>query len=174
MRPMDRWMRFADGAGEPQRVVAEPAVDGERLRVTAGDGEPVEIRLPAAGIARFVARRAGRRHRVLAVRVGRTVEVAVDGERFAVEPAPPAAAGAGGRRGGPVRAPMPGKVVQCPVAVGDRVEPRQTVIVIEAMKLRTSLTAGVAGRVRALGAAVGDQVAAGDVLVDVEEEEDDG
>jgi biotin carboxyl carrier protein len=170
MRPIDRVLKTADAAA---RVVIEPLVhDGAaatcRAAVTVGDGEPVEIDLPPAGAARFVVHWTDGPHRVVVARVGKVVEVAVDGERFAVQPAPPTAVGAVAGSAGPVRSPMPGKVVELPVAVGDIVEAGQTVAVVEAMKLRTSLAAGAAGRVAAVHVTLGDQIAAGDTLVEIE------
>jgi len=68
---------------------------------------------------------------------------------------------------------MPGKVVEIPVAEGDAVTLGDTVAVVEAMKLRTALTAGADGTVKAIHCALGDQVAAGDTLVEIEENPDD-
>jgi len=57
------------------------------------------------------------------------------------------------RSGGPMKgsgrvtAPMPGKVVQVAVKVGDRVEAGQVVAVLEAMKMEQALKSDVAGAV---------------------------
>lgn len=73
-------------------------------------------------------------------------------------------------RNGPIRvlAPMPGKVVRIPVQVGDAVDARQPVIVIEAMKMENALTAGRAGTVREVLVQEGASVEAGRPLVIVE------
>ncbi|MCC6165323.1 MAG: hypothetical protein IT182_18415 [Acidobacteria bacterium] len=71
---------------------------------------------------------------------------------------------------GPLRvtAPMPGKVVRVPVAAGDRVEARQPVVGIEAMKMENALSAGRAGVVRDVLVQEGQSVEAGRPLVVVE------
>jgi acetyl-CoA/propionyl-CoA/long-chain acyl-CoA carboxylase, biotin carboxylase, biotin carboxyl carrier protein len=72
--------------------------------------------------------------------------------------------------GGPrtVTAPMPGTVIRVLVEEGARVEARQPLLVLEAMKMETPLVSpydGVVGRVHV---AEGDRVAGGDVLVELE------
>jgi biotin carboxyl carrier protein len=67
-----------------------------------------------------------------------------------------------------VLAPMPGKVVHVLVAAGDLVEPRQGLVVIEAMKMENELRAARAGRVRSVRVAEGQSVEAGALLVTVE------
>ena len=67
-----------------------------------------------------------------------------------------------------VSAPMPGKVVRVLVAPGDVVEPRQGLVVIEAMKMENELRAARAGRVKTVRAAEGQSVEAGALLVTVE------
>jgi len=68
-----------------------------------------------------------------------------------------------------VSAPMPGTVLRVLVAAGDRVEPRQPLVVLEAMKMETPLVSPYAAVVRAVHVAAGDRVAAGAVLVDLAE-----
>jgi biotin carboxyl carrier protein len=60
---------------------------------------------------------------------------------------------------------MPGKIVKHLVAVGDRVEAGQGVIVVEAMKMENELRAPAGGVVKALPAAEGTAVDAGAPLV---------
>lgn len=77
---------------------------------------------------------------------------------------------AGAQGGGPQRvtAPMPGKVVRVLVAPGDEVQPRQGLVVVEAMKMENELRAGRAGRVRDVFVTEGQSVEAGTALVVVE------
>jgi biotin carboxyl carrier protein len=107
---------------------------------------------------------------VVVARGGQGVEVSVDGERLVVSRTSGSAAAGGeaGGSGGPIRAPMPGKVVELTVSVGDPVSRGDTLGALEAMKLRTALTAPCDGTVSALGCAVGDQVTGGQMLVDIE------
>ena len=84
--------------------------------------------------------------------------------------APRGVAAGGATQTGPTRvlAPMPGKVVRIPVQVGDEVEARQPVVVIEAMKMENALTAGRAGIVKEVLVQEGMSVEAGRPLVVVE------
>jgi biotin carboxyl carrier protein len=77
----------------------------------------------------------------------------------------------GGSHGtGPQRvtSPMPGKVVRLLVAPGDRVEPRQGLVVVEAMKMENELRAARQGRVREVLVEEGQSVEAGTTLLVVE------
>ena len=68
---------------------------------------------------------------------------------------------------GPQRivAPMPGKIVRVAVTAGSAVRARQTVVVIEAMKMENELRAGRDGTVGELHAREGASVEAGELLV---------
>jgi acetyl/propionyl-CoA carboxylase alpha subunit len=66
-------------------------------------------------------------------------------------------------------APMPGTVIKVLAAAGDRVEPRQTLLVLEAMKMETPLFSPYEAVVRAVHVAEGDRVAGGAVLIELEE-----
>jgi 3-methylcrotonyl-CoA carboxylase alpha subunit len=68
------------------------------------------------------------------------------------------------------RAPMSGAVVALACAVGDTVEPGDTLVVVEAMKMEHSITAQVSAVVSEVLVAVGDQVDEGDTLVLLEVE----
>ncbi len=64
-----------------------------------------------------------------------------------------------------ILAPMPGRVVRVLVGKGDQVEPRQPVIVVEAMKMENELRSPKAGRVKEIAVGAGTSVEAGRVLV---------
>jgi len=66
-------------------------------------------------------------------------------------------------------APMPGTVIRVVVAEGDRVEARQPLVVLEAMKMETPVVAPYEAVVRAIHVAAGDRVAGGAVLVELED-----
>jgi acetyl/propionyl-CoA carboxylase alpha subunit len=66
-------------------------------------------------------------------------------------------------------APMPGTVIRVLVAEGERVEPRQPLVVLEAMKMETPVVSPYEAVVRAVHVGEGDSVAGGDVLVELEE-----
>jgi biotin carboxyl carrier protein len=64
---------------------------------------------------------------------------------------------------------MPGVVIRVLAGEGDRVEPRQPLVVLEAMKMETPLVSPFEATVRAVNVAEGDRVAGGAVLVELEE-----
>ena len=64
-----------------------------------------------------------------------------------------------------VLAPMPGKVVRVLVQEGDDVEAKQSVVVVEAMKMENELTTSRAGTVKHIPVSEGASVGAGTVLV---------
>ena len=80
-----------------------------------------------------------------------------------------AATGTSGSVQSALTAPMPGTVIKVLAAPGDRVEQRQTLLVIEAMKMETPLVSPYAATVRAIHVAEGDRVAGGALLVELEE-----
>jgi pyruvate carboxylase len=64
---------------------------------------------------------------------------------------------------------MPGTVIRVLVAEGDPVQPRQPLVVLEAMKMETPLVSPYGGVVRSVHVREGDQVAGGTLLVELEE-----
>ena len=66
-------------------------------------------------------------------------------------------------------APMPGTVIRVAVAPGDTVAPRQTLLVLEAMKMETPVVSPYAATVRAVHVREGDRVAGGALLIELEE-----
>jgi biotin carboxyl carrier protein len=68
-----------------------------------------------------------------------------------------------------ITAPMPGTVLRVLVAEGDRVTPRQPLVVLEAMKMETPLQAPFAATVRVLHVREGDRVADGALLIELRE-----
>jgi pyruvate carboxylase len=63
---------------------------------------------------------------------------------------------------------MPGTVIRLLVAPGDRVQARQPLVVLEAMKMETPVASPFDGEVRAVHVAEGDRVAGGTLLVELE------
>jgi 3-methylcrotonyl-CoA carboxylase alpha subunit len=60
------------------------------------------------------------------------------------------------------------------VAVGDAVEAGQPLVVLEAMKMETTLRAEIAGTIAAVGASPGDMVEAGAALIEIRSPSDLG
>ena len=70
-----------------------------------------------------------------------------------------------------VTPPMPAVVISVEVSTGDAVEKGQAVVIVSAMKMETTLFAPFNGIVTKVNVADGDKVMPGDILVDIEKEE---
>ena len=129
------------------------------LRVAAAGGATVdELRLEIDG----------RPCRALVARLRDRVLVSLDGLLYTFETGEAASSTAhGGGGSGIVSAPMPGKVIAILVAEGDAVEAGQPLVLVEAMKMETTLSAEIAGRVQKVSAAPGQLVEAGQVLIEI-------
>lgn len=70
------------------------------------------------------------------------------------------AGGAGGQAGekDKIFAPMPGKIVKIMVQIGDKVEEKQPMVIVEAMKMENQVNSKAKGTVKAVNFAAGDQV----------------
>jgi biotin carboxyl carrier protein len=69
---------------------------------------------------------------------------------------------------GNIKAPMPGKIMKVYFSPGESVEQNAVIIKMEAMKMEYSLKTDVAGTVKEVNCAEGDQVALGHLLAIVE------
>lgn len=78
-------------------------------------------------------------------------------------PRAPAVAGGSNDR----TAPLGGTIQEIPVKIGDAVKTGDTVMVIEAMKMKTKITAHKDGTVSAIAVKVGDAVESGQVLLTI-------
>lgn len=128
-------------------------IDGHTLSLIVDGVWPVEITISPNGTA-------GQ----MTVHVdGTPVGATVNGRRRWGRRDEPAQAGSAAPQR--LAAPMPGKVVRVLVAVGDAVQPRQPVVVVEAMKMENELRATRAGTVTELHVREGVSVEAGAPLV---------
>jgi 3-methylcrotonyl-CoA carboxylase alpha subunit len=98
--------------------------------------------------------------------------VQVGDEQFRVRRAPPPsldAARADWATSGAamLQAPMPGRIVRIAVRVGDEVTAHQPLVVIEAMKIESSVAAPRDGVVAVIHCTVGEAVSGGQVLVEL-------
>jgi biotin carboxyl carrier protein len=66
-----------------------------------------------------------------------------------------------------VKAPLPGSIMKINIAVGDTINPGDTLLVMEAMKMENNVMAEKGGTVKAIKIAVGDSVLQDDVLVEI-------
>lgn len=67
-----------------------------------------------------------------------------------------------------IKAPLAGKVVSITVEVGDSVEEDDEIMVLEALKMETSVYASAGGKVREIRVKPGDQVEEDDLLMVME------
>ena len=111
---------------------------------------------------------AGQGPAVYSVRVdGRefTVEVAESGELSDVRATPQAGSGAQASSGDKVAAVLAGNIFKVHVAPGDAVKEGQPLLIVEAMKMETAVSAPRAGTISDVFVSEGDVVAVGDPLV---------
>ncbi|MGC9998895.1 MAG: biotin/lipoyl-containing protein, partial [Bryobacteraceae bacterium] len=66
------------------------------------------------------------------------------------------------------RSPINGIVVKIAAQAGQQIQPGDTLIVLEAMKMETNITAPVAGKISKVNVKAGDPVQSGLVLVEFE------
>jgi propionyl-CoA carboxylase alpha chain len=148
--------------GQPHTVEYRLTPRGAQARVDGEDAGNLRLRTIAPGLADFdlgnvrrrvqVTRADGTHYADSALGAHALLEV----ERF---PDPSHATPPGS-----LLAPMPGMVVRVEVAVGDRVEAGDRVLVMEAMKMEHTITAPASGTVAELRVGVGQQVDGGSLL----------
>ena len=162
--------------GRVHSVHVEPADGPMRVRVRIDDGDVIvidaavvgspnaattwSIRDVATGIVSTAAVALGSSGDGETVVAGHAVPVALANRRRRARAI--LGAGNGDQR---VVAPMPGKVVKVLVAVGDSVEARQGLVVVEAMKMENELTVSRAGTVAKIEVTEGTSVEAGRLLI---------
>jgi propionyl-CoA carboxylase alpha chain len=145
------------GPGEPVRLEAD--VDGVALSGRVLELDRGMVRLEVDGIARE--HRCRRHDGTWYVNSPLGQVDLVEVQRFADHALDLAGAGP--------TAPVPGRVVAIAIAAGERIEPGQTLVVLEAMKVEHQVCATQAGVVSDILVDVGDTVDAHQLLVRVEE-----
>ena len=130
------------GIGDIDHGVAEVQVNGTPSKVEIEDNKvaAVKVAAPKAAAAPRTA----------------------TGEKVIAKPAPKAAGS-----GSPVKAPLPGVVLDILVQVGQEVKASDTVVNLEAMKMENSIKAGVDGKVASIAVSKGDSVLEGAVLLTI-------
>jgi acetyl/propionyl-CoA carboxylase alpha subunit len=89
----------------------------------------------------------------------------IGGHTFCIDHVEPGAAE--DDEGSGLSAPMPGKVLQVLVEVGQKVEPGQPLMILEAMKMEHRIIASQEGTVSAINFSEGDQVQQGSALLEL-------
>ncbi len=155
-------------AGDSREIDAEViSRDGNTIRVRIGDREIAAEFTPnadAGGILTID----GRRYPVFGARRKDSIFVSVGPASFEFKPAEAAARRRSrGLAATEVTAPMPGKVLKVLVRDGDLVEAGQALVVIEAMKMETTLAAEGAAIVKQVRVEEGQSVDHGAVLIEL-------
>ena len=102
-------------------------------------------------------------------KVGDVWWVHFQGHTFCLERIEPGASQSGDEGG--LIAPMPGKVLEVFVEIGQTVEAGQTLMVLEAMKMEHRILASTTGQITGVHFAAGEQVQQGSVLLEMVEDE---
>jgi len=155
-------------------VEARPGENSAQVRLGEASVR-VDYDLVAEGHWRLVVD--GRARNVFVARTDEGKQVFVSGRTYLVRDADAAPRRRGRAAGldegpGEVTPPMPAVVVRILVAEGDRVTRGQGLIVVSAMKMESTLAAPYDGTVTRINTAVEAKVMPGDVLVDIEPEDE--
>jgi len=134
-----------------------------------GSEELCDARKVAGGLSLLIG---GKNHEVSLSRAGEDYDDLHENRRFRfrvlTEDRARRAAARGSRElSGPreIKASMPGKVIDVLVAVGDTIEARQGLLVIEAMKMENEIKSHGAGHVKEVRVKPGQAVEAGEILL---------
>ena len=153
---------------DEQAIALARTADGHVLYTADG---PSAIALERDAQGRCWLHIDGQRHAVFIATRGDEVFVHLDGEAHALRYQHPlqrfATSGAGSAEDS-VRAPMPGSLVSLPVAAGDAVQRGQVLLVMESMKMETTITAPRDGVVQAVHYAVGQSFDRDALLLELE------
>jgi len=163
------FVRVGDSELELSLEGDEVRVDGASMNVRLADVEGTPVRLLTVGdeVHRIVVRPAGTRGRYAIWVDGFRHEVeALDERARAIRELAGATAGPSGPA--PLVAPMPGMIVRVNVQVGDRVQPGQGLVVMEAMKMENELRAQATATVKSVLAQPGSAVEKGALLIELE------
>jgi biotin carboxyl carrier protein len=164
--------RFQVG-GVNHAVSVDETPEG-RLSVSIDDGEAFEVDATTSGIPGLVSIvRNGQPQQAYVARDGKALRVIVDGRVFVLGPTGAAGRQRGAAGGmvdppGVISAPLAGVVVEVRVQVGDTIEPRQVVAVVEAMKMQNEVQAPMAGTVKRVAATAGARIEKGDLVIEYE------
>ncbi len=154
-------------AGDPHEIDAEViARDGNTIRVRIGDRE-IEAEFTPNTDGGGILAIDGRRYPIFSARLKESILVSVGPASFEFKPAEASRRRARGLAAAEITAPMPGKVLKVLVHDGDLVETGQPLVVIEAMKMETTLAAESAAMVKHVRVEEGQSVDHGAVLIEL-------
>ncbi len=155
---LDKGIQFLKGEAKANVRKVQPEPEPAPAAAPAA-AKPTGVNVTVNGTA-YAVRFEGDR----AVVNGKAYDVAVTPLDDGAAPAEPAAAATLV----PVKAPMPGLVLRLSAQEGDVVELHDELLILEAMKMESRISATTAGTVRHVHVRQGEHVKAGDVLVEIE------
>lgn len=154
-------------AGDSNEIDAEMiSRDGSTIRVRIGDKELTAEFTPNTDGAGILAID-GRRYPMYGARRRDSILVSVGPASFEFKPAEASRRRARGLAAAEITAPMPGKVLKVLVRDGDLVAAGQPLVVIEAMKMETTLAAETAAIVKQVRVEEGQSIDHGAVLIEL-------
>jgi oxaloacetate decarboxylase alpha subunit len=148
-------LKFLENRGNPDAF--EPVPTGKEGSVVTNDG----------GEEVYTVNVEGNSYTVTVANGGDLTGIAPVGGAPAAMGAAPAAAGGIVAGGDPVPAPLAGNIFKVLVAPGQQVNEGDTIIVLEAMKMETNVSAPKSGTIGAVNVKEGDSVAVGDNLLTI-------
>ena len=146
----------------------EVSVDGDPVNVSYDEADQLGQVVLMLGSESFGLSIEGDANKAVVTLAGRVYSVEIEDERERAAHLAERAARGGG---GPVKAVMPGIVVELLVAVGDEVAEGQPMLILEAMKMQNEIAAPARGIVSALHVEAGKAVAAGQKLLTLRDPE---
>ena len=157
--------------GETQTASVEKTSDG--YKVKSGEKEFV---FEPAGENLFHVNINGNRHLAAVAFSKGTYYIDIDSTLLEVqEPSEDGFAGGDGGHGGEkdkIFAPMPGKVVKILVEVGQEIDVKQPMVIVEAMKMENQVNSKAKGIVKAINFTDGDQVDTETPIIELELDEE--
>ena len=165
--------RYTLEVGGKPFVIDVQEITADRYQVLVGDQE-YEVRLSGgddlaeALITPEIVPARGNHAHTVAASVRPTAPHA---SNAAMTPPPPPRASTDGQVVGALTAPMPGKILSVQVSRGDRVSRGQTLVILEAMKMKNAIKSPYDGVVMEIPVRAEQTVAYGDLLIQLGEGE---
>ncbi|HLA76644.1 MAG TPA: biotin/lipoyl-containing protein [Vicinamibacteria bacterium] len=157
-------MRLVCGQ-EHREVELQSSSGGFRVRVA---GQAFAPTIEELGPGTYFYRENGQAHVFHCVREGDVIHLFWRGSVYRVEVAASAGRAAPRHPSGGLESPMPGKVIAVKVVPGQAVVKGEELLLVEAMKMENAIRAPRDGVVVSVAARVGDMVAPGVVLVELQ------
>ena len=156
--------------GTTRRVSLEKSADGFDAVI---DGTHHDVLIEEMAPGQVVIEKDKRKFRVMVRPVKDKTYVWINGETLVLERPSEEAVGVVGGSDSHLTAPMPGTLTKLLVEVGQEVEEKQTVAILEAMKMEHNLRAPRAGKVAEIFFKEGDILEADATVLDLEPLEED-